>query len=165
MKLNDLTGQRIGLWHVQTRVENDLWNHAQYLCQCVCGVVVIRRAANLLRKDLGKRGCRSCVMKTHGLSSKMKRGSTYRSWCNAKQRCYNADNPRYKDYGARGITMCERWRTSFPSFLADMGDRPPKLSLDRIDVNGNYEPANCRWATASEQNYNRRDSKKYKGAT
>lgn len=72
------------------------------------------------------------------------------------KRCTNPnDKDHWKDYGGRGITICERWR-SFKDFLADMGERPDGRTLDRIDVNGNYEPGNCRWATKSEQQRNKR---------
>jgi hypothetical protein len=74
-----------------------------------------------------------------------------------KQRCYNQKNPRYRDYGGRGITICDRWRNSFKNFLADMGTRPSrKHSIDRREVNGNYEPNNCRWVTQDVQINNRR---------
>src|SRR3954470_16361069 len=80
----------------------------------------------------------------------------YKSWEGAKQRCYNPNAKKYEIYGAIGVTMCDRWRTSFANFLADMGPRPPGHSLDRYpDPYGNYEPGNCRWATIKEQRANR----------
>lgn len=80
---------------------------------------------------------------------------TYRSWQGLKRRCESPNDPAYRDYGGRGIKVCERW-ASFENFLADMGERPQGTTLDRVDVNGNYEPANCRWATHRQQSRNRR---------
>ena len=71
-------------------------------------------------------------------------------------RCTLPNLTAYRNYGGRGITVCDRWRHSFENFYADMGARPAKMSLDRIDVNGNYEPGNCRWATKAEQSTNTR---------
>lgn len=81
----------------------------------------------------------------------------YHTWIHIKGRCHNPNDSRWKDYGGRGIVVCERWRNSFPSFLEDMGHRPKGTSLDRYpDMNGNYEPSNCRWATPREQQNNAR---------
>ena len=91
----------------------------------------------------------------HGHASPGLRTPTYMVWGSMIQRCTNPNNSGWPDYGARGISVCERWLT-FENFLADMGERPDGLSIDRVDNNGNYEPGNCRWATASQQQRNRR---------
>jgi hypothetical protein len=93
---------------------------------------------------------------THGFGRVWNRIPEYYSWTHMRQRCNNPKNARFNYYGARGITICERWN-DFAVFLSDMGRKPtPKHSLDRIDVNGNYEPSNCRWATQDVQMQNTR---------
>lgn len=80
----------------------------------------------------------------------------YTCWTNMKQRCYNPKHSKYAAYGGRGITVCERWLRSFHNFMEDIGPRSDGLSLERKDVDGNYEPANCKWATPAEQAANKR---------
>jgi hypothetical protein len=93
----------------------------------------------------------------HGYT-KQRKSPTYYSWVSMKTRCTNKNELCYDRYGGRGITICERWMFNFPNFLQDMGERPAKnYSIDRINTDGNYEPGNCRWATRSQQAYNRRN--------
>lgn len=102
---------------------------------------------------------------THGLSMTRE----YRCWYGMKRRCLEINNPVYHNYGGRGVKICDRWLNSFENFLSDMGNAPSlKHSLDRYpNVNGDYEPSNCRWATSVEQNNNKQKTVKitYKGRT
>ena len=87
----------------------------------------------------------------------MSRTKTWKVWAGMRERCINPHARHFNHYGGRGISFCDRWN-SFENFLADMGERPTGMSLDRINVNGNYEPGNCRWATSVEQARNKRNS-------
>jgi hypothetical protein len=121
---------------------------------CDCGNTLVARAPALKSGNTTSCGCYQRGRRfRHGWS----RTSEYKTWTAAKVRCTNPKDPRYPHYGGRGIKMCGRWMESFPAFLEDMGPRPSRLhTLERVDVNGNYEPGNCTWATYSEQNRNLR---------
>lgn len=136
----------------------------QWFCACDCGEWGWIGAGNLKSGTTKSCGClrRETTRRlsvTHGLTPVGNHHPLYASWCQMIARCENPRNPKYRDYGDRGITVCERWRRSFPEFLADMGSKPsPVHSLDRINNDGNYEPGNVRWATPVEQRHNRRPS-------
>lgn len=149
---------RFGKW-VVTDDSGRAW-----LCRCDCGTV--RR---VVRSDLrsGRSTNCGCVRRktlpaaakakntTHGMD-----GTTeYRIWIDMRRRCHDPRRPDYKNYGARGITVCEEWRDSFEAFYRDMGPRPDGCTLDRLNNTGPYEKKNCVWATRKKQERNKRTSR------
>jgi hypothetical protein len=147
-KITNIIGLKFGNSTVLKRVENKNSN-SRYLCRCDCGKE--REVDGYLLKKSRSTKCPQCRVKTHGMSYT----STFRIWTGILRRCTNQNFKAFKYYGGRGISVCERW-LRFENFLADMGERPPQLSIDRINNDGNYEPSNCRWATAVEQRHNQR---------
>lgn len=154
----DLTGQRFGRWRVLELAESPGWYaDAAWLCRCDCGTARIVRAVKLRIGHSRSCGClRRDVTRTLRLSHQMSESRAYKSWAHMLDRCRNPKNKKYPRYGGRGITVCDHWRTSFANFYSDMGDPPPKYTLDRIDNDGPYTPGNCRWADAVTQNRSRR---------
>ena len=121
-----------------------------------------QKSCGCLARELAAESMRITMTK-HGHSRSAQGGSdspTYQTWNAMRNRCCNPNWHAFKDYGGRGISVCERWRGEhgFENFLADMGERPDGKTLDRKNVNGNYEKDNCKWSTATEQRNNRRDS-------
>jgi hypothetical protein len=159
-KLKDITGQRFGRLVALKPNGKDQSGCWWWLCICDCGKQTTVRGAVLRRNDTRSCGCSMDESKTkHGhiwrYNGKRYRSPTYISWAGMLTRCRNSKQRSYAEYGGRGIAVCERW-LAFENFLADMGERPPGLTLDRIDNDGGYEPGNCRWATTKEQRANQR---------
>lgn len=128
-----------------------------WVCECLCGGTLETLDQSL--RSGGTRSC-GCLSKTahtkkHAHCVGRQQSRTYRSWRDMVQRCTNPNLRAWKNYGGRGITVCDRWK-KFPAFLADMGECPPGLTLDRIDTDKGYEPENCRWADWATQARNKR---------
>lgn len=137
---------------------------SRWLCKCDCGEFPIIRAVSL--RSGRTRSC-GCLQKVRASEANLKHGhsaggrltKTYNAWINMRQRCCNINHERYKDYGGRGVKVCERWH-AFDNFLADMGPCPgKKLTIERMNNSGNYEPGNCVWDTYKVQGNNTRHNR------
>lgn len=157
-KLIDLHGKKYGRLQV-LEIAGKKGCETTWLCKCDCGNSVIATGGNLRAGRTQSCGCYNSEQSRkrrlkHGLTGKR----LNRIWKNMKTRCYNPNSNNYKYWGARGITICDEWRDSFEKFMkwALANGYQDNLTIDRINVNGNYEPQNCRWVTMTVQNNNRR---------
>lgn len=165
MKGRDLTGMKFERLLVLAPERAD--RSLKWICQCDCGEVKTVFGKHLKSGAIKSCGCfardsLSARQRTHGQS----KSRTYKIWSGIIYRCNNKSSSVYQDYGGRGIKVCKRW-LSFENFLADMGERPNGMEIDRIDNEGHYEPSNCRWATRTENCRNKRTTLtvEYQGVT
>lgn len=160
-KLIDLTGQKFGRLTVIERAENAKQGQARWMCQCDCGTKTVVMGKLLRNGNTQSCGCLHKEItgykhRIHGQSETR----VYRIWCGMKNRCYNSNIPAYKNYGGRGITVCDEWQHDFKSFYdwSMTNGYSDELTIDRINPDGNYEPTNCRWVTVKEQQSNKRNN-------
>lgn len=157
MKLTDRMGERYGRLLVVGRAPNksDKDTNARWKCACECGRETVQYGQDLKKGKVVSCGCWNDEKRyKHGMS----RTLVYGIWKGIHQRCGNPKAPKFYNYGGRGIKVCERWN-SFENFVADMGIRPNGYSIERINNDGDYEPANCVWATKKQQLNNKRKSR------
>lgn len=162
MRALDLVGQRFGRLTVAARISG-AHGISTWHCDCDCGGSKSVAGRHLTAKVVASCGC---LVTTHGHSAGGSRSKTYMVWDSMRSRCSNPEHASYDRYGGRGIKVCEQW-SKFENFLADMGEKPAGLSLDRIKNDEGYSKENCRWATKKEQNRNTRSNRMvtYSGVT
>ena len=162
-KVNDLTNKKFGRLKVIEHYGSNKNGRALWLCQCDCGNKKVVLGNSLLNNATVSCGCyNSEQAKKRRTKHSMSYSNLYKVWGGMKTRCYNKKFIYYCNYGARGITICNEWKTNFIAFYnwAINNGYKEGLTIDRIDNDGNYEPSNCRWITRAEQNRNQRKTKK-----
>ncbi len=159
--INDFTGRRFGMLTALSRHRTGGKGGVTiYQCQCDCGSIRSVRHANLQQGSTTSCGChRLIVLRTVNVSHGQSHTLAWSSWRAMKDRCLRKTSKDYKNYGARGISVCARWAESFEAFIEDMGERPDGATLERTRNAGNYEPGNCVWANLETQNNNKRSNR------
>lgn len=160
MSFIDISGQRFGRLTVTERdyeVKPHTRQRTMWHCVCDCGKTFSAESRNLRRGDYRSCGClrkeeASQRLTTHGMTNT----KVFKTWQGIQARCYSPNNEKFKDYGGRGIKVCDRWLESFENFFADMGHPQPHESIDRINNDGDYCPENCRWTDNKTQQRNTR---------
>lgn len=159
-RLIDLTGQRFGKLEVLSMEGVDKYRSAKWLCKCDCGNTCVVTSNNLRRGQTQSCGCLRVEKASSTATHRMSRSRIYRIWCDMKNRCYNPNVPNYHNYGGRGIKVCNEWLdpTTFIAWANESG-YADNLTIERIDIDGDYEPSNCKWITLKEQQWNKTTSK------
>ena len=145
---------------VLKRAENSSGNKVRWKCLCDCGSTKILYGMNLRMGRTTSCGCLQRKYLSAGMTTQTKKERLYNIWCSMRKRCQNPKEKSYKNYGGRGITVCKEWDCSFVAFRswALSHNYDNAKTLDRIDVNGNYTPENCRWVDMAIQNRNKRNN-------
>jgi len=150
VRIIDISGKRFGRLVAISKSEKLNNSGASWNCLCDCGKYSVVNSLKLRSGKIVSCGCKRAEGKSHYIHGMANKSKTYSSWKNMRFRCMNERSAQWKWYGGRGIKVCSRW-DDFELFLLDMGDRPKGSTIDRINPDGDYEPKNCRWASASQQ--------------